>query len=128
MKAHFLAPLLDRASQPRRLVNLSKQLVLATAIEPAFDSASRKRGLLGRDGLSDDAAIVLAPCNAIHMFGMRFPIDVLFLDRRGTVIKRVTALPRNRIAIAWRAFAAIEFRADHPGVARTEAGDMLSVE
>ena len=128
MAAHFLAPLLDRRDQPRRLVNLTQQLVLATTIEPAFDSATRNRGLLGRDAFPEDAALVLAPCSSIHMFGMRFPIDVLFLNREGTVLKRITTLRRNRIAIAWRAFAAIEFCANHPGVARTQCGDRLAVE
>jgi uncharacterized membrane protein (UPF0127 family) len=128
MAAHFLSPLLASPGPQRRLVNLTQQIVLASTIEAAFDSASRNRGLLGRDSLPEDSALVLAPCNAIHMFGMRFPIDVLFLDRSGAVIKRAIALPRNRIAIAWRAFATIEFCANHPGVARTEPGHRLAVE
>ena len=127
MASHFLVPLLD-APASTRLINVSKDLVLATAVEPALDSTRRKRGLLGRDAFPADAALVLAPCNAVHMFGMRFAIDVLFLDRRGVVVKRALGLQRNRIAIAWRAFATIEFCANHPGVARTEVGDTVAVE
>jgi len=127
MADHFLVPLL-RARGSTRLVNVSQGIVLATALVPAFDSTSRKRGLLGRDAFPANAALVLAPCNAVHMFGMRFSIDVLFFDRRGVVIKRVLGLKRNRIAIAWRAFATIEFCASHPGVARTQVGDNIVVE
>ena len=127
MAHHFLVPLLD-AHASTRLINVGKGIVLATAVEPALDSNRRKRGLLGRDAFPADAALVLAPCNAVHMFGMRFAIDVLFLDRRGVVVKRVLGLKRNRIAIAWRAFATIEFCADHPGVARTDVGDTVVVE
>ena len=127
MAKHFLVPLLD-AHAPTRLINVSQGLVLATAVVPALDSTSRKRGLLGRDAFPVEAALVLAPCNAVHMFGMRFPIDVLFVDRRGVVIKRALGLQRNRIAIAWRAFATIEFCAHHPGVARTKLGDTLALE
>jgi uncharacterized membrane protein (UPF0127 family) len=127
MADHFLVPLLD-AHAPTRLVNASQGIVLATAVEPALDSTRRKRGLLGRDAFPVDAALILAPCNAVHMFGMRFPIDVLFLDRRGVVIKRALGLQRNRIAIAWRAFATIEFCANHPGVERTQVGDTLAIE
>ena len=125
---HFLRPLLDTPGAPHRLVNATREVVIATAIEGAFDSASRKKGLLGRDGLADEAALVIAPSNAVHMFGMRFPIDVLFARRDGEVVKRVIGLERRRIAIAWRAFAAIELRAHHPGVAATEVGDRLVID
>ena len=45
----------------------------------ALDSKSRRKGLLGRDTLADRHALVLAPCGSVHTFGMRFPIDVLFV-------------------------------------------------
>jgi uncharacterized membrane protein (UPF0127 family) len=128
MAAHFLRPLLDRPGAPHRLINATRNVVLATTVEGAFDSASRKKGLLGRDGLGDDAALVIAPSNAVHMFGMRFAIDVLFARRDGEVVKRVVGLQRWRIAVAWRAFAAIELRAQHPGVAATAVGDRLVIE
>ncbi len=59
---------------------------LATHLEGAFDSQSRRRGLLGRDGLAEGAALIIAPCQAIHTFRMRFPIDVVFADRQGLVV------------------------------------------
>ena len=127
MAGHFLVPLLDPYTTAR-LVNVTQDIVLATAVEPALDARTRKKGLLGRDAFPADAALILAPCNAVHMFGMRFAIDVLFLDRSGVVLKRAVALQRNRIAIAWRAFATIEFCANHPGVARTNVGDRVTVE
>jgi uncharacterized membrane protein (UPF0127 family) len=125
MTSHFLSPLLRKPDAPLRLLNSTRNIVLATNVEGALDSASRKRGLLGRPGLAADAALIIAPSNAIHMFGMRFPIDVLFARRNGEVVKRVVAIKRGRIAIAWRAFAAIELMANHPGVAATEVGDVL---
>lgn len=128
MASHFLVPLLDNARTPHRLVNITRNVVLATTVEGAFDSASRKKGLLGRDGLPLDAALVIAPSNAVHMFGMRFAIDVLFVGRTGEIVKRVVNLERRRIAIAWRAFAAIELSAHHPGVAATSVGDRLIIE
>jgi uncharacterized protein len=126
--SHFLKPLLGDAPLPFRLLNASRGIVLATKVEAALDSASRKRGLLGRDTLPVTAALIIAPSNAVHMFGMRFAIDVLFTRRDGEVVKRVIALERRRIAIAWRAFAAIEFAAHHPGVAATIVGDRLTIE
>jgi uncharacterized membrane protein (UPF0127 family) len=128
MASHFLSPLLDSPGAPHRLVNVTRNVVLATTVEPAFDSASRTKGLLGRDHLAPDSALVIAPSNAVHMFGMRFAIDVLFARRTGEVVKRVVGLERRRIAIAWRAFAAIELCAHHPGVAATAVGDRLAIE
>lgn len=75
-----------------------------------------------------DTVLAIAPSNAVHSFGMRFPIDLLFVRRDGMVIKRVTHLKPRRIAAALRAFAVLEFAADHPGVAQTRVGDVLAVE
>jgi uncharacterized protein len=126
--AHFLTPLLDGSGGSWRLVNATRGLVLADTIEAAFESGSRKRGLLGRDSLGERTAVIIAPSSAIHTFGMRFAIDVLFVNRRGEVLKRVTGLKRWRIAVRPRAFAAIELAAHHAGVARTACGDRLLVE
>ena len=128
MTPHFLSPLLRNPGVPHTLVNATRGIVIATNLEAAFDSASRRKGLLGRTSLPSDAALIIAPSNSVHMFGMQFAIDVLFAKRSGEVVKRVIALERWRIAIAWRAFTAIELAAHHPGVAATIVGDRLAIE
>ncbi len=128
MADHFLRRLLVADDQPRRLVNVTRSIVVATAIELAGDSVARRRGLLGRDHLPAGTALVIAPSNAIHMFGMRFAIDVLFARRNGQVVKRVRALAPRRVALAWSAFAAIELCANSPAVAATDIGDYLEIE
>jgi uncharacterized membrane protein (UPF0127 family) len=125
---HIFKPLLARPGAPHRLVNRSRGLVLATRVEPAFDSHTRRRGLLGRSGLSADSALAIAPSNAVHTFGMQFPIDVLFIGRGGLVLKRVRHLKPRRIALAIGAFAVLEFAADHEGIANTQVGDRLAIE
>lgn len=124
----FLAPLLEAPASRYRLINETRRQVVAASIEPALASAARRRGLLGRNSLSPDTAFVIAPTNAVHTFGMRFAIDLLFVRRDGQVIKRSVALPRRRMSAAFRAFAVIEFCANHPGVAATHPGDRLQVE
>lgn len=52
----------------------------------------RMRGLLGRKFLPPGTGIWLKPCNSIHMFFMKFPIDALFLDRNQQVVKVVSHL------------------------------------
>jgi len=46
----------------------------------------RLRGLLGKSSLEDGAGLLLEPCRSVHMVGMKFPLDVAFLDDRGEVI------------------------------------------
>jgi uncharacterized protein len=102
-------------------------LVVAATLEPAFDSASRKRGLLGRDGLPENYALIIAPSNMVHTFFMRFPIDILFVSRAGVVLKAAPNVPARRIVGAWRGFAVVEMRAGALAGSETRAGDALSL-
>ena len=67
--------------------------VLAAA-EVADTTATRLKGLLGRDGL--DGALVIRPASSVHTMGMRFPIDVAFCDAQMVVLSTV-CLPPNRV-------------------------------
>ena len=125
MKAHFLRPLLTRSGGPFRLINERTGLAVATTIEPAFDSASRKRGLLGRDGLQASHAIVIAPSNMVHTFFMRFPIDILVVAKDGRVVKARANVPARRIVGALRGFAVVEMAAGELARSGTAAGDRL---
>jgi hypothetical protein len=68
--------------------------VLAS-LEVAEERAARRRGLLGRDAI--EGALLLVPARSVHTLGMRFPIDVAWLDRDLTVL-RTARLSRNRIS------------------------------
>jgi uncharacterized membrane protein (UPF0127 family) len=61
---------------------------LASRVATADDAASRSKGLLGRGSLAAEEGLWIVPCPMIHTFFMKFPIDVLFLDR-GLVVRRV---------------------------------------
>jgi uncharacterized protein len=99
--------------------------VVASALEPAFESAARRRGLLGRDGLAAGHAIVIAPCNVVHTFFMRFAIDILFVAKDGVVAKVATTVPAGRIVGTWRGFAVIEMAAGALAASGTRAGDRM---
>jgi uncharacterized membrane protein (UPF0127 family) len=100
---------------------------VATTLEPAFESASRKKGLLGRDGLSAGHALIIAPSNMVHTFFMRFPIDVLVVTRDGRVLKARRNVPARRLVGALRGFAVIEMAANELERSETVAGDRLVV-
>lgn len=89
----FLTPMLERPEARWQLRDERNGAILASRLEAAFDSRSRRRGLLGRAGLEAGAALVVAPCNAIHTFFMRFPIDLLFVTRDGKIVKLRASLP-----------------------------------
>lgn len=96
-------------------------------LEGAFDSAARKRGLLGREGLEPGHALIIAPSNMVHTFFMRFPIDILIAARDGRVVKARLAVPARRIVGALRGFAVIEMAAGELGRSGTREGDRLVV-
>ena len=127
-RAHFLEALLDRRGIPHLLRNERSGLTLATALEPAFDSDSRRRGLLGRNGLNPGEAVVLAPCCAIHTLFMRFTIDVVFVQRDGVVTKVCRGVKPWRAAVALGAFAAIELAEGGTGRGAAKRGDRLFLD
>ncbi|HYY06536.1 MAG TPA: DUF192 domain-containing protein [Candidatus Limnocylindria bacterium] len=71
----------------------------------------RLLGLAFVDALPIDHGLLLPGCRSIHTFGMRFAIDVIFLDARGDPLRVVRGLPPRRLATHWRAHAVIETRA-----------------
>ncbi|MGE5833101.1 MAG: DUF192 domain-containing protein [Acidobacteriota bacterium] len=127
---HFLQPLFARdAGSPADwgLYVADRDIVIARQLEGAFDSTSRNKGLLGRDGLAPGTALVIAPSNGVHTFAMRFPIDLIFARRDGTVLKLKAAVPKSRIAFALRGFAVIELAAGSIAKAGVKVGDRLTV-
>jgi hypothetical protein len=96
-------------------VNGRTGAVVARAVELAVTSATRRKGLLGRDGLEPGGGLVIAPCSSIHMFFMRFAIDAVFVDRTGRVVKIVRNLKPWRLAVSLGAYAVIELAAGSVG-------------
>ncbi|HEY6507035.1 MAG TPA: DUF192 domain-containing protein [Vicinamibacterales bacterium] len=81
---------------------------LAVHLEIAGTSSSRRRGLAGRDCLPAGHGLVIAPSQGVHTFGMRFPIDVVGVSRRGRVVSLRRRLMPRRVVFSWRAFAIVE--------------------
>ena len=109
------------------LQNARTKELLALRLEGAFDSASRRKGLLGRDAMPADTALAIAPCNAIHMFFMRFPIDVVFVSKQGRIRKISRNVKPWRMSVSPGAFAVIELAAHAVGRTATAVGDHLEL-
>jgi hypothetical protein len=72
---------------------------------------TRTRGLLGRDSLGPDQGLWIKPCNSVHTFFMKFPIDLIFLDRELKVRRLYEAVPPNRVVLPMLAHSVIELPA-----------------
>lgn len=76
--------------------------LLADNIYAAFRFGQRLRGLLGRPALGENAGLWLNPGSSVHTFGMRFPIDVIFLDEGRRILNTCSNLEPNRTCLASR--------------------------
>ena len=123
----FLSPLLRDSSHPHRLVNERTGQVVAEHLISAFDSKTRRTGLLAHTTFPAGSAMIIAPTNAIHTFFMKFAIDVLFVTKDGLIVKTCTALRPWRIAAAWRAFGVIELPTGSIAWSGLARGDRLVV-
>jgi uncharacterized membrane protein (UPF0127 family) len=110
-----------------RIVNVTRQTVLAERAWRAVRLKDRLRGLLGREGLEAGEALYLEPCTSIHSFFMRFAFDAIFLDRHFMVTHLIENMPPWRIS-RWvpRARGVIELPAGTVRRTMTAAGDKIS--
>src|SRR5262245_60069684 len=110
-----------------RSVNVTKGTVVAVRVVWATGAAKR-RGLLGTDHLEAGAGMYLVPCQWVHTFGMRYPIDVAFLNRDGRVLAVHHALRPNRLSrLVVRADGVLELAAGALRAANTAPGDVIEL-
>ena len=102
--------------------------VLCERCELPESAFGRARGLLGRDGLEPGGGMLIDRAGSVHMFFMRFPIDVVFLSKDRTVVGVRHRLAPWRVAAARHAVAALELPAGRAAEAGVETGDRLVFE
>ncbi|MGB9754019.1 MAG: hypothetical protein C0183_01600 [Roseiflexus castenholzii] len=110
--------------------NLTRGTVIADRAEVARSLLARGRGLMGRTNLPAGYGLILVPESSIHMFFMRIPIDVLFVDRQHRVIGVREALPpwHPFAGVApWRGHYVVELPVGAIRASGTEVGDKLRV-
>lgn len=112
-----------------KIINKSKNIILAEEAILAASLFKRMRGLLGKKELRLGEALILKPCNSVHTFFMHFAIDVLFVNRDNCVIKAISGLKPFRLTrIYYNAVFAIELSAGVIQSTSTCPGDLLSIE
>jgi len=116
-------------SQSVTVVNQTRDAVLGDNIRVAGTSLSRLVGLLGKSSLEPGTGLLIVPSQAIHTVAMRFPIDVLFLDRDWRVVHlRSAMVPFRLTGVHWKSRSVLELPAGVIAQTSTSVGDQLSVE
>lgn len=112
---------------PLRVLNVTRGTMLATRLEAAHTGATRRKGLLGRDGLLPGEGLWIAPCESVHTFFMRFPIDLVYLDREHRIKKARSAVGPWRLSACLSAHSILELPAGTIRETQTERGDRLEI-
>jgi uncharacterized membrane protein (UPF0127 family) len=111
-----------------RIANQTRATILASQAELADSFLKRGLGLMGRRSLPEGGGLILFPNNNIHMFFMRFPIDVVFVDRDHRIVGlRHSFKPWRPFAGALAARYTIELPAGVLATSKTEVGDLLQI-
>jgi uncharacterized protein len=97
----------DEAWQ-ERLASLPTEDRDGTTVHVAATRRARRRGLARMTPLPPGHALLLTPCRSIHTFGMRFALDLTWLDRDGSVVRVDDAVAPNRVKTCVRARAVLE--------------------
>lgn len=111
-----------------RVLNATRGVVLGDSIEVADTSAKRRTGLLKHPSLTAGQGLWIVPCEAVHTFGMKFPIDIAFLNRKRRIVKVRQGVARRRMSLCLTAHSVLELPAGTLGQTGTEAGDQLEFE
>ena len=112
---------------PLQVLNVTRDTVLATRLEAATSSAARRKGLLGHDHLLPGEGLWIVPCESVHTFFMRFPIDLIYLDRRNRIRKLRNAVGPWRLSACLSAHSILELPAGTIRQTRTARGDIVEI-
>jgi uncharacterized membrane protein (UPF0127 family) len=108
--------------------NETRKTVLADAADVADTSAKRRTGLLKHERLEPGQGLWIRPCESVHTFFMKFPIDLVYLDKRRKVRKVRHAVPAWRLSACLTAHSVLELPAGTAERTGTTVGDELVLE
>ncbi|HTY55075.1 MAG TPA: DUF192 domain-containing protein [Candidatus Binataceae bacterium] len=117
-----------------RAINRTRGTILCERLEQAVTSRQQSRGLLGRQNLEPGTGMLfraarLSPFMWMHMFFMKFPIDIVFLNRDGRVLRINHRLqPWRFSSMVFGARQALEITAGRAETCETQVGDHIIIE
>ena len=108
--------------------NHTRNTVLGDAVELADTSETRRVGLLKHERLEPGSGLWIVPCESVHTFFMKFPIDLVYLDKQRKVRKVRHAVPAWRLSACLTAHSILELPAGTAEKSGTVPGDELVME
>jgi hypothetical protein len=123
------APPANRGQEPSMICrNLTKGNLVASQLSLATTPETRRQGLLGRSSLAADEGMLIDSCGWVHTVGMKFPIDIVFLDRRAQVVRILRSVaPGQTPGPCLTARSTLELAAGAAALKRIEVGDRLLI-
>ena len=117
------------ANKFKKLVNVTQNSVLADNARVADGFVSRLVGLLTSPPLQPGEGLIIDPCTSIHMFGMQFPIDVVFFDKQWNVVGLVESICPGQISSMFpKAKCCVELPAGTIADTGTKVGDRVEAQ
>ena len=108
--------------------NVRNSKELSNSVAVADSLLKRMKGLLGKKEMLNGEALWIKPCISVHTFFMKFPIDVLFLDKRNRVITAIRNIQPNRLSWIYpNAVSVLELPAGILQITDTRIGDEIKI-
>ncbi|MBV9503684.1 MAG: DUF192 domain-containing protein [Acidobacteriia bacterium] len=111
-----------------RIINQTRNTILASTADVADTSAKRRTGLLKHDRLEPGEGLWILPCESVHTFFMKFAIDLVYMDKAKRVRKIRAAVKPWRLSACFTASSILELPAGTIARTGTERGDQLKFE
>lgn len=108
--------------------NVDRDSILAEAADVADTSQKRRTGLLKHESLEPGQGLWISPCESVHSFGMKFAIDVVYLDRKKKVRKLYRNMTPWRLSACLTAHSVLELPVGVIETTGTQRGDQLVFE
>ena len=110
-----------------KVLNQTKNTILVERLRVADSFFKRLKGLLGTRELPTGEALLIRPCNAIHMFGMRYALDIAFVSRENRILQTIRTLQPGQTAKFSQAAYVLELPCGTLDATGTEPGDVLEI-
>jgi uncharacterized membrane protein (UPF0127 family) len=129
LRAEFIWINLYLVNHNLRVLNKTKHCIIASQAVLADTFFSRLKGLLGKNQLKEQEALIITQCNSIHMFFMKFAIDVIFVDKENHIVGLINEIkPFQLSPIFFKSCYAIEFAAGVIKNTNTQLGDLIELD
>ena len=109
--------------------NITRNSVVATKLRIAHNFLERLRGLIGASQLARGEGFLIPHCQGVHMLGMKYAIDVIYLDKNGKVVAVSEHLQPNSIGpVYFQSRSVIELPTGAVAVSGTKVGDEIYLD